>query len=180
MLLENKNRLLPLKAAGRKVYLFGVDPEVARLFGFTVVSSPADADLAIIRADAPSEMLHPGYTFGFLHEGRLDFRSGDPAYDALTKAGASIPTVFAVFLDRPAILTNIKDKATAILGNFGISDDGLLNVITGQTAPAGHLPFELPSSMAEVTAQKGDVPYDTVHPLYPYGFGMTYGSPADH
>jgi beta-glucosidase len=180
VLLENKHQLLPLKAGGRKVYLFGVNPEIARRFGFIVVGSPAEADLAIVRADAPSEMLHPGYTFGFLHEGRLDFRPGDPAYDALMKAGSSIPVVFAVFLDRPAILTNIKDKASAILANFGISDEGLLDVITGQTPPDGHLPFELPSSMAEVTAQKGDVPYDTVHPLYSYGFGLKYGLAAAH
>jgi len=179
VLLENKNRLLPLKPAGRKVYLFGVDPQIARRFGFIVVSSPAEADLAIVRANAPFEMLHPGYTFGFLHEGRLDFKAGDPAYDALMRASGSIPVVFAVFLDRPAILTNIKDKASAIVANFGISDEGLLDVITGKSAPGGHLPFELPSSMDEVTAQKGDVPYDTVHPLYPYGFGLKYGLVAD-
>jgi len=47
-------------------------------------------------------------------------------------------------------------------------------VLTGKAKPQGHLPFELPSSMAEVTAQLEDVPHDTAHPLYPFGFGLSY------
>jgi beta-glucosidase len=89
-------------------------------------------------------------------------------------ANAAKPTIFVVNLDRPAILTNVKDKATALLGSFGISDNALLDVITGNGAPMGHLPFELPSSMQEVLAQKSDVPYDTAHPLYKFGYGLHY------
>jgi beta-glucosidase len=36
------------------------------------------------------------------------------------------------------------------------------------------LPFELPSSMAAVRAQKEDVPYDSLNPLYPFGHGLTW------
>ncbi|WP_183030144.1 hypothetical protein [Altericroceibacterium spongiae] len=37
------------------------------------------ADFAIVRAETPSEMLHPDYFFGSRQkEGRLDFRAGDP------------------------------------------------------------------------------------------------------
>lgn len=36
--------------------------------------------------------------------------------------------------------------------------------------PEGRLPFELPSSMAAVRAQKPDVPHDSENPLYPYGY----------
>ena len=31
-----------------------------------------------------------------------------------------------------------------------------------------------PSSMAEVQVQKSDVPYDTAHPLYKFGYGLAY------
>ncbi|HJU49381.1 MAG TPA: glycoside hydrolase family 3 C-terminal domain-containing protein [Pseudogulbenkiania sp.] len=65
-------------------------------------------------------------------------------------------------------------KATAILGNFGVNDAALLDVITGKGKPEGKLPFERPSSMEEVLAQQTDKPYDTVHPLYPFGFGLSY------
>ena len=61
-----------------------------------------------------------------------------------------------------------------ILANFGVTDAALFDVLTGKGQPQGKLPFELPSSMAEVAAQLEDVPHDTAHPLYPFGFGLTY------
>ncbi len=79
-----------------------------------------------------------------------------------------------VYLDRPAILTNVRDKAAAILGNFGVSDVALFDVLTGKAKPLGKLPFELPSSMAEVEAQLSDMPHDTAHPLYPVFHGLAY------
>jgi beta-glucosidase len=47
-------------------------------------------------------------------------------------------------------------------------------VIFGRFAPAGKLPFELPSSMEAVRAQQSDVPYDSANPLFPFGHGLTY------
>jgi beta-glucosidase len=82
--------------------------------------------------------------------------------------------VVTIYLDRPAILTNVKDKVAALLGNFGVSDAALFDVLTGKAAPQGRLPFELPSSMAEVKAQAEDTPYDTKTPLYKFGFGLRY------
>jgi beta-glucosidase len=79
------------------------------------VDSPELADVAIIRAVAPSEMMHPGYFFGRRqYEGRLNFERGDAAYDALLKCG-NTPVVMTVYMDRPAILTEVKDKAAAPL-----------------------------------------------------------------
>jgi beta-glucosidase len=79
-----------------------------------------------------------------------------------------------VYLDRPAILTPIAGFAGAVVANFGVSDAALLDVLTGKAKPEGRLPFELPSSMAEVEAQKSDVPHDSRRPLYPIGFGLRY------
>ncbi|MEG1326071.1 MAG: glycoside hydrolase family 3 C-terminal domain-containing protein [Janthinobacterium sp.] len=55
-----------------------------------------------------------------------------------------------------------------------MSDGALFDVLTGKAKPQGKLPFELPSSMAEVQVQKSDVPYDTAHPLYKFGYGLAY------
>jgi beta-glucosidase len=82
------------------------------------------------------------------------------------------PAVMTVYVDRPAILTDVKDKVTALYADFGVSDASLLDVLMGNGKAQGHLPFELPSSMEAVTAQKSDVPHDSVKPLYPYGFGL--------
>jgi beta-glucosidase len=174
VLLENKNRTLPLSSKIKKLYLYKIDPQVAREYGFTVVEKVEDADLALVRAAAPFEMLHPNYFFGARqHEGDLGFHDGNADYEAIKAASAKVSTVVTIYLDRPAILTNVKDKVAALLGNFGVSDAALFDVLTGKAAPQGRLPFELPSSMDEVRVQSPDVPGDTAHPLYRFGFGMS-------
>ena len=45
-------------------------------------------------------------------------------------------------------------------------------MIFGHFSPTGKLPFELPSSMEAVGAQKEDVPYDSKNPLFAFGFGL--------
>jgi beta-glucosidase len=139
------------------------------------VDDPHQADVAIVRLSAPFEMLHPGYVFGSRqHEGSLAFRDGDPDYEAFKQASAVVPTVVTVYLDRPAILTPIRDRARAVIANFGVSDAALLDVLTGRAAPQGKLPLELPSSMTAVEAQHSDLPHDSRHPLHPFGFGRRY------
>jgi beta-glucosidase len=178
VLLENRGGILPLKkTAGRaqRVYLIGVDSAAARAAGLSVVADPSQADVAIARLEAPFETPHPGWVFGAMqHEGSLAFRAGVPAYDAFVRVSALVPTIAVVYLDRPAILTPVRDRARALVANFGVSDAALLAVLTGRAAPEGNLPFELPSSMAAVEAQRSDVPYDSRAPLYPFGFGRRY------
>jgi len=176
VLLENKDKVLPLAASVKKVYLYGIDAAVAKQYGYTVVATPQEADVALLRVAAPFEILHPNYIFGSMqHEGRLNYVDGDADYEAIKNAAKYAPkTVVTVYLDRPAILGNVQDKASAILANFGVSDGALFDVLTGKAKPQGKLPFELPSSMAEVQVQKSDVPYDTAHPLYKFGYGLGY------
>ncbi|PZR33282.1 glycoside hydrolase family 3 protein [Caulobacter segnis] len=174
-LLENKNGLLPLKPAGKKVWLKGVSAEAARAQGLVPVDDLAQADLAIIRTATPFQTLHPNFTFGsFQHEGDLSFKDGAADYEAIKAASAKIPTIVAVYLDRPAILANVRDKAAALIGDFGSSDEAFLDAVTGKAPPRGKLPFELPSSMAAVEAQAEDAPHDSKAPLYPIHFGLTY------
>jgi len=173
VMLENKRGVLPL-TAGRRVYLRGVDPTVATARGLIVVDAPEKADVAIIRASAPHQLVHPGFLFGNLqHEGDLDFKDGDASYEAIKQASAKVPTIVVVFLDRPAILTGVKDRASVLIGDFGVSDPALLDVLTGKAKAQGRLPFELPSSMAAVKAQAGDKPHDSENPLYRFGYGLT-------
>jgi beta-glucosidase len=169
--LENRLGSAPVKA-GAKVWLFHVDAAAAKAHGFAVVGSPQQADVAIIRAEAPFETKHPGYFFGGRqHEGRLNFQPGDAAYDALMKCGKT-PVVMTVYLDRPAILPEVKDKVAALYADFGINDNALLEVLSGRAKAGGHLPFELPSSTQAVLRQKSDVPHDSAQPLYPYGYTL--------
>ncbi|HEV2670148.1 MAG TPA: glycoside hydrolase family 3 N-terminal domain-containing protein [Gemmatimonadales bacterium] len=178
VLLENKDAILPLKQPqGRalRVFLHGIAPEAATHEGWTVVEDPKQADVAIMRLNAPFERLHPQYVFGqFFHEGSLAFKDGDPDYEVFKRVSATLPTIVTVYLDRPAILTPLQATARVLIANFGVSDAALIDVLAGRAKPAGKLPFELPSSMDAVAAQRPDMPHDSARPLYPYGFGRSY------
>jgi len=177
VLLENKNDILPLAARGKRVFLHGVDSATAVRYGFTVAPDLAHADIAIVRTNAPFQTLHPNYAFGArFHEGDLGFRAGDPEFEEIKRIAAAMPTIVTVYLDRPAILTELKDRVSALIGNFGVSDAALLDVLTGVGQPEGKLPFELPSSTQEVEAQSSSIPHDTAHPLYRIGFGRRYST----
>lgn len=177
VLLENRNRTLPLASSVRQVWLYGVDRSVAAAAGFVVVDRLDQAQAAIVRVQAPFERLHPYNFFGALqHEGRLDFRAEDPGVIAFTQASARVPTVLAVDLDRPAILTGLRDKASAVLGLFGASDSALMRVISGAGIPKGRLPVEMPASMAAVRAQNPARPADSEEPFY--CSGRTIDSPG--
>lgn len=182
VLLENKptastgRPLLPIAARGKKVYLYGVAAKAAEAAGFTVVTQPVHADVAIIRAPAPYQSEHPNFFFGSRqHEGMLTFTEKDAAYAQLLRVSAVVPTVFVTTLERPLILTNVGAHATALLGDFGISDKSLLALVIGKASPGGRLPFELPSSAEAVRQQKSDLPHDSRSPLFPFGFGLDYG-----
>jgi beta-glucosidase len=181
VILENKTipntgrKLLPLPSSKLHLYVRGIDPAVAEAAGFTVVSEVSKADLAVIHAAPPFASEHRGYFFGSRqHEGRLNYIESDPDYEALVATSKAVPTVFVTTLERPLILTNVKDKATALLGDFGIDNKELLEVLLGRANPQGHLPFELPSSINGVMKQNGAEPHDSASPLYAYGFGLSY------
>ncbi len=175
VLLENKKEILPLATSAYKLFLYGIDAEIAKAMGFTVVATPEEADLAVVRLDTPFEQSHQNYIFGRRHhEGNLAFEPGNPDYEVVIRASEHVPTIATVFLERPAIMTSIHNKLAALIGNFGVSDKVLLSVILGNAKPEGRLPIELPSSMAAVAAQYEDLPHDSDKPLYPFGFGLFY------
>lgn len=174
VLLENRRGLLTSAGVKKvKAWIHGIDPAVAQTSGFEVVADPAQAEIAILRISAPYEHLHPHAFFGAMQkEGRLDFRDGDVAYEALKSVAGRLPTVVAVDLDRPAILTAVRDKADVLLGVFGASDRAVLDVVAGRVKPEGRLPLELPRDMVSVDRQKPDVSDDSINPLYPRGYGL--------
>ncbi len=175
VLLENEGALLPLRAGALRVYLRGVDSAAALREGWTVVSDPARAEVAIVRLAAPYQVLHPQFVFGSrAHEGSLAFSDSTPGFAEFMKVSAQVPTVAVVSLDRPAILTPLKAHARALLASFGESDQALLDILTGRARPQGRLPFDLPASMEAVLAQRSDLAHDIAQPLYRFGFGLRY------
>ncbi|PRY12179.1 glycoside hydrolase family 3 protein [Kineococcus rhizosphaerae] len=166
-LLQNTDDLLPVsRASVRTVYLAGIDPAVARARGLRVTEDPTKADLAVVRIADPRS----GADLTGLEptEEQADVRLLRAA------AAAGTPTVAVPKLDRPLVLTGVASVADAVLANYGVSDEVLLDTVLGRRAPGGRLPFELPSSEAAVTAQLPDVADDSADPMFARGAGLSY------
>ena len=171
-LLKNEDEVLPLKANSMNVYIEGMDSTVVAGYA-NVVKTPEEADMAILRLNTP---WYPVETKNFFargfHHGDLDFKGEEKAriLDILNK----VPTVVDIYLDRPAVIPEIAGAAKALIGDYGASDKNVCEVLFGNAAPKGKLPFELPSSMEAVRNQLTDVPYDSEDPLFEFGFGLKY------
>ncbi|MFD4507385.1 glycoside hydrolase family 3 C-terminal domain-containing protein [Streptomyces sp. NPDC058457] len=171
VLLQNLDGILPLKITSgspTKVYGYGLSAAALTAYGLTPVADPAEADLAVLLLQTPRSGEHLA---------DLDYKDTNADYQAVRAVqAAGIPSIAAVQLDRPAILTNIRDKVTGLVAHFGLSEEALLDVLTGRACPEGRLPFDLPATPASVLAQQPDLPYDLEHPLYRHGFGLCYPS----
>ena len=178
VLLKNGTDAAPvLPLAGRpRIYAEGVAPEVAGEYG-ELVGSPREADLAIVRLQAPFDPRSGTFLESFFHAGDLRFKPD--VLGRLLALLAQVPTIVDIYLDRPAIIPELAAGSAALLANFGASDAALLDVLFGRAAPGGTLPFELPSSQEAVLRQRSDVPFDTGDPLFPFGFGLRYSAGSE-
>ena len=171
-LLKNENSTLPLAQNKFKVYIQNIDSAMVANYA-EVVATPEAADFAIIRLNTPWYPAETNVPFakGF-HHGDLDFKGDEKQriLDLLNK----VPTVVDIYLDRPAVIPEITNAATALIANYGASDKSVCEVLFGNTSAQGKLPFELPSSMQAVRNQKTDVPYDSENPLFEFGYGLEY------
>lgn len=163
-------RVLPVQGKPR-LYVENISREVASAYG-QVVSNVEDADLALLRLQAPYEPRDKLFFESFFHAGDLDFK--EPEKSRILTILSQVPTVVDIYLDRPAVIPEIAARSKGLLASFGASDAAVLDIIFGRFTPTGRLPFELPSSMEAVQRQKEDLPYDSENPLFPFGHGLTY------
>lgn len=161
--------VLPL-AEGTRVYVEGVAADAAAEYG-TVVATPEEADVAIVRLRTPYDE-RPGFFQSFFHSGTLAF--GDAELARILDLCAKVPTVVDIYLERPAVIPEIADGSAALVANYGAADGPLLDVLFGRRSPEGKLPFQLPRSMADVERQRSDVPSDGADAVFEFGHGLSY------
>lgn len=137
------------------------------------VSSPAQADVAIVRLGAPFDPRDDLFLEAWFHQGSLEFRPG--LVQRLRRIAEQCPLVVVVNLDRPAILTPLVPFVSALAVDYGSSDAALLDALSGAVPPRGSLPVEIPRSMDAVRASREDAPSDTEDPVYPLHHGIRLG-----
>lgn len=194
---SNAFPLPPQVTVSCKFYVEGLgSSDIAEQRGLCLVSSPAEADIALLRLRAPYEPRPGGFESKF-HAGSLEFPAEEVArvVDIIER----IPvTMLDVYLDRPAVLTPFEEaqeranqaaaaaagadqkqsvcRGSTLMVNFGASDeaflDGCLGV--GDYLPEGRLPFDLPRSQNAADSSREDVAFDTENPLFRFGSGVEY------
>jgi beta-glucosidase len=174
MVLLVNDGLLPLARATR-IYVDGLPKDAAAGYG-DPVEQPAAADVAIVVRNAPYEPRPATFIESLFHAGSLEFPADER--DRVLEVARTVPTVFVVHLDRPAVLTDFADTCSALVGTFGASPEAILDLVFGAFSPSGKLPFELPSSMDAVRRQLPDVPCDSEQPLFAFGHGLTFDADA--
>jgi beta-glucosidase len=174
-LLTNNDNILPLSPDNKtpKFYVEGFNATLLTSRGMNVVETVEEADLALLRLQAPYEPRPGGFEANY-HAGSLEYNATEKARQA--SIFAAVPTIVDIKLDRPAAIPEIAEKAAALMANYGASPDAFLDVAFGfeGAAPQGKLPFDLPRSMVAVEASYEDVPFDTENPVFRFGDGLSY------
>ncbi|KAF1364189.1 glycoside hydrolase [Lizonia empirigonia] len=173
-LLTNNDTVLPLKHdKTMKFYTEGLNKTLLASRDITVVATPAEADFALLRLQAPYEPRPGGFEANY-HAGSLEYNATEQARQAAIYS--TVPTIVDIYLDRPAAIPEIAEQAKALMANYGAAGEAFLDVVFGVDGykPEGRLPFDLPRSMEAVEVSKEDVPFDTENPVFRFGHGLSY------
>jgi beta-glucosidase len=90
------------------------------------------------------------------------------------------PVIVSMLLSNPSVVAEFEGEADAILVNFGLQDQALMEVLTGAEEPFGLLPVQMPSGMQTVEEQLEDVAHDmechqdSEGHVYDFAFGMNW------
>jgi beta-glucosidase len=96
------------------------------------------------------------------------------------KAMKDKPVVVSIAMSKPMVFSEFEREASAILVNFDVQDQAILDILTGVEEPSGLLPMQMPADMVTVEKQKEDVPFDMNCHIdsegnsYDFGFGLNW------
>jgi beta-glucosidase len=96
------------------------------------------------------------------------------------KAMNGKPVLVAVTVSNPMVFGEFEKEVDAIVGEFGVQMEALLDIVSGKTEPSGLLPLQMPIDMTTVEKQFEDVPHDMIPyrdsngNLYDFGFGLNW------
>jgi beta-glucosidase len=90
------------------------------------------------------------------------------------------PVVVAITISNPMVFGEFEKEVEAIVGEFGVQTEALLDIVSGAVEPSGLLPLQMPIDMTTVEKQFEDVPHDmipyqdTTGNVYDFGFGLNW------
>ena len=161
---------LPLTGRPR-LYVRGINKKTAAHYCI-IASSPKKAAVAFISTPSPTERrIRKEIRSLFFAEG--DLRFSRRRLKRTLKVCNRVPTIVSIRIDRPAVIPEITDEASAVFASFDLADDVLLDGVFDSLSPACNLPVEVPASIGAVVRSDEDVP-GTENPVLPHGRGHTH------
>ena len=118
------------------------------------------------------------------YRGRTEYSSNEPDMYMVRETKALMgdkPVILVVHMDRPFVPAEVEPYADAILLAFGVSNNALLDIVSGSFEPYGLLPCQLPADMRTVEEQFEDTPgdmrcyKDADGSVYDFAFGLDWG-----
>ena len=205
VLLKNANNLLPLSTTPGRVLVAGKSADDIGLQsgGWTISwqgssgnITPGTSILQGIRANVaagtqvtyirnPDAGQVSGYNVGIVVVGETPYAEGQGDNGTLTLAAedsaavqqvcAAMPCVVVLVSGRPLIINTQLSQANAFVAAWlpGTEGAGVAEVLFGKAGFTGKLPISWPRSVSQLPINVGDASYD---PLFPYGFGLSYGT----
>ncbi|HYO25203.1 MAG TPA: glycoside hydrolase family 3 protein, partial [Lacipirellulaceae bacterium] len=203
VLLKNERAALPLARDGARIHVAGrgADDIGIQCGGWTIewqgkagnVTPGGTTILAAIRQAAGSaDVTHSadgsgavGADVAVVVVGELPYAEGvgddpdlalaDEDLATIRRAKeAGVPVVLVLLSGRPLILGEALELSDAIVAAWlpGTEGQGVADVLFGDSQPAGKLSFTWPRSVDQQPINAGEPGSD---PLFPFGFGLTYG-----
>lgn len=90
------------------------------------------------------------------------------------------PVVTVVTLKNPMVMAELEPYTDALLVEYGVTPQAVVDVLTGAFTPEGLLPVQIPADMDTVERQQEDVAFDMTcyrdsegH-TYDFGFGLNF------
>lgn len=90
------------------------------------------------------------------------------------------PVIVSVHLSNPSVFAEFEKLANAIVVNFAVQDQAVMDVLTGAAEPSGLLPLQIPANMETVEKQFEDTPLDMephsdeLGNKYDFAFGLNW------
>ena len=90
------------------------------------------------------------------------------------------PVIVSINISNPMIFSEFENKVDAIVGEFGVQVDAMMDIVSGKVEPSGLLPMQMPKDMSTVEKQFEDTPHDMVPfkdsmgNTYDFGFGLNW------
>jgi beta-glucosidase len=156
---------------------------------FDIVGSPGEADCAFVFIESPANKGYTRET-GYIpvslqfkpytshsareksiaapednrsYKGKTVSTRNEPHLDMVLetkKTMGSKPVIVFVKMMNPAILGEFEGNIDAILVDFGVSPEALMDIVSGKVEPSALLPFIIPKDMDTIERHNEDLPFD--------------------